>query len=142
MNRYVLIDQGTSSPFARVVDIQSAEEQPMIIPPGISGYWTQIAIDTVVQVGWKAEYSVDAWIFSEPTYEDYAGLVLVQVRTKLGFASGWLNTHPVHFKVNLGVATPEDEAAWIAYQQYYIAVSDVKTQAGYPYTINWPVAPF
>lgn len=142
MNRYVLINYGTSSPFPRVVDIQDAEEQPMVIPPGIQANWNQVAIDTVVQEGWKAEYTESGWVFSEPTYQDYVDLVAVQVRTKLGLASGWLTINPVNFKVNLGVATPADQAAWLAYQQYHIAVSDVKTQADYPYTINWPVAPF
>ena len=25
---------------------------------------------------------------------------------------------------------------------YYVAVADVKNQADYPYTVNWPVVPF
>lgn len=142
MNRYVLIEYGTTSPFLRVADIQDAEEQPVDTPPGMQSFWSQIAIDTVVQVGWKAENSANGLVFSEPTHEEYVNLVAVQVRTKLGFASGWLTINPVNFKVNLGVATPAEQAAWLAYQQYHIAVSDVKTQANYPYTINWPVAPF
>jgi hypothetical protein len=142
MNRYVLINYSTTSPFSRVADIQDAEEQPMNPPPDMQSFWNLVAIDTVVQVGWRAENSENGWVFSELTYEDYVNLVAVQVRTKLGFATGWLTINPVNFKVNLGVATPAEQAAWLAYQQYHIAVSDVKTQADYPYTINWPVAPF
>jgi hypothetical protein len=33
---------------------------------------------------------------------------------------------------------PVDQAAWAAYRQ---ALRDVTTQTGFPWTINWPVAP-
>lgn len=142
MNRYVFIEMSTQTPFERVLQILEAEEFPESKPADVPGRWYEIAFDTVVHLGWKAEKPGDEWVFSEPSYQDYVDLNAITVRTRLGFAAAWLNANPVHYKVNLGIATPAEEAAWITYQQYYIAVCDVKLQADYPYTVNWPVAPF
>jgi hypothetical protein len=142
MKKYVFIEMSNIAAYSKAVMIQVSEDQPVINPPGIAGGWYGFAIDTVVQVGWKATYGANGWEFSEPTYQDHVDQVTLFVRQRLGVAAGWLDINPVNYKVNLGVATPEEEAAWLAYQQYYIAVSDVKKQAGYPYTIDWPVAPF
>jgi hypothetical protein len=142
MNRYVFIEMSNLYPFSRVAEIIESEEMPQTPPAGISGSWSAVAMDTMVQVGWKATYSATGWVYSELTYDDYANLVQTRIRQRIGVASGWLDLNPVQYKVNLGVATPEEEAAWIAYQQYYIAVTSVKSQPDYPFAIQWPVAPF
>jgi hypothetical protein len=142
MNRYVFIEMSNQYPFSRVAEIIESEETPLTPPQGISGSWYQVATDTIVQVGWKATYAATGWVYSEPTYQDYADLVLTRIRQRIGAASSWLDLNPVHYKVNLGVATPEEQATWTSYQQYYIAVTAVKNQPDYPFTIEWPVAPF
>ncbi|AZE40611.1 hypothetical protein C4K05_1252 [Pseudomonas chlororaphis subsp. aureofaciens] len=48
----------------------------------------------------------------------------------------------MQYKLDLGVTTLADEALLLAYKQYYIAVSEVKNQSGYPHSVNWPAAPF
>ncbi|ANI62172.1 hypothetical protein PGR6_45990 [Pseudomonas sp. GR 6-02] len=64
------------------------------------------------------------------------------MQKRLDEAARWLMFNPLQYKVDLGVATPADEAVLLAYKQYVIAVSEVKNQPGYPSTINWPAAPF
>jgi hypothetical protein len=142
MNRYVFIEMSNQYPFSRVAEIVESEDMPQTSPPGISGSWYKVENDTTVQVGWKATYEAIGWSYSELAYQDHVDLVSLRMRQKLGAATGWLDLNPVQYKVNLGSATPEEAAAWIVYQQYYVAVADVKNQADYPYTVNWPVVPF
>lgn len=142
MKRYVFIEMSNQYPFSRVAEIVEAEDMPLTNPAGISGSWSALAAGTAVQVGWKASYSATGWVYSELTYQDYADLVALRVQQRLGVAQGWLNLNPVQYKVSLGTATAEEVADWLAYQQYYVAVADAKKQADYPYTIDWPVAPF
>jgi hypothetical protein len=54
----------------------------------------------------------------------------------------WLVSNPLQYKKDLEIATPAEEAALLSYKQYFIALSEVKDQSGYPAAINWPVAPF
>ena len=53
-----------------------------------------------------------------------------------------LTYNPFDYKKDLGIATPDEEAALLAFKQYVIAVCDYKNQPGYPYTIIWPTVPF
>ncbi|MHC5131753.1 tail fiber assembly protein [Pseudomonas glycinis] len=142
MNRYAFIEMSNQYPFSRVAEIVESEDTPLTGPVGIPGAWYALAAETVVQVGWKATYSASGWIYSELTYQDHADLVSQRIQQRLGVAQGWLNLNPLQYKVNLEIATPEEETQWLAYQQYYVAVADVRKQADYPYTIVWPVVPF
>lgn len=141
MIRYVLIEMNNLNPFPKVLQFVDAEQMPMI-PPGVSGNWVETSVDTPVQVGWKAEYTVNGWTFSEPTYQDQVDIVSNRIYFLVGTAEGWLKINPLQYKLDLGTATPEEEATLLAYKQYYVAVCDVKKQSGYPYAVTWPVAPF
>ncbi|RIJ11815.1 phage tail protein [Pseudomonas sp. 91RF] len=141
MIRYVLIETNNLIPFAKVLQFVDAEQMPSI-PPGASGFWVETSVDTPIQIGWKAEYTVNGWVFSEPTYQDQVDIVANRVRFLLGAAEGWLMLNPLQYKLDMGIATPEEQASLLAYKQYYVAVCEVKTQSGYPYTVTWPVAPF
>jgi len=141
MNRYVFID-AYSPPFTRAVQIVDAEESPQFTPPGPSGYWVQVSIDTPVQVGWKGNYVGNGWVFTELTYEDNVAVLDIRVRQLLTQAANWLTINPLQYKLDLGVASSSETELLLAYKQYCVAISDIKDQTGYPYTINWPVAPF
>ncbi|AZV25583.1 phage tail protein [Pseudomonas syringae] len=141
MNRYVFVD-AYSTPFTRAVQIVDAEEFPQFTPPGPSGYWIELPIDTPVQVGWKGNYTGNGWVFTELTYQDNVDVLVIQVRQRLTQAASWLTVNPLQYKLDLGVASTSETELLLAYKQYCVAVSEIKKQSGYPYTINWPVAPF
>jgi hypothetical protein len=44
-------------------------------------------------------------------------------------------------KVELGLATPAEEAALLAYKQFFIEMSQVNKQPGYPLNVIWPEVP-
>ncbi|AIS14658.1 Caudovirales tail fiber assembly protein [Pseudomonas chlororaphis subsp. aurantiaca] len=142
MNRYAFIRINYSKPFPKVLQILESEEMPTTYPEGASGIWVDVTGNTTVQVGWKALNLTGEWIFSEPTYQDYVDEITRHMESLLSEAVSWLRLNPLQYKVDLGVATPADEALLLAYKQYYIAVSEVKNQSGYPHSVNWPAAPF
>jgi hypothetical protein len=139
MNRYALVRTSYSKPFNKVMQIVDADEAPMTG----DGMWVDITGNTAVQVGWKATTTnyVD-WVFSQPTYQEFEKDVAQDALELLTAASKWLLVHPLQYKADLGVATPEDQALLLAYKQYCIDLGDLSKQSGYPYTLNWPVAPF
>ncbi|MBS4086729.1 tail fiber assembly protein [Pseudomonas rustica] len=141
MNRYIFID-AYSPPFPRAVQIVDAEESPQFTPPGPSGYWIEVSIDTPVQVGWKGDYVGNGWVFTELTYQDNVVVLDIRVRQLLTQAASWLTVNPLQYKLDLGVASTSETELLLGYKQYCIAVSEIKNQPSYPYTINWPVAPF
>lgn len=48
---------------------------------------------------------------------------------------------PLQDAVDLGEATPEEEAQLLAWKRYRVALNRVPQQAGYPGTIDWPPEP-
>nr|WP_315446056.1 tail fiber assembly protein [uncultured Pseudomonas sp.] len=139
MNRYVLIELVYKQSYSAVVlQVVDAEEFP-----SVPGNWMNVPQDTAVQVGWVAQFTgAFQWVFTEPAYEDYVRLATARMQQGFDEAAQWLTFNPLQYKVDIGVATPADEAALLAYKQYVVAVSEVKNQPGYPLTINWPVVPF
>jgi len=139
MNRYALVKTDYSKPFNKVTQIVDAE----VAPTDGDGLWVEITANTAVQVGWKATTTnyVD-WVFSEPTVQDLEKDVAQTALELLTAASKWLLVHPLQYKVDLSVATPEDQTQLLAYKQYCIDLGDMSKQSGYPYTVTWPLAPF
>lgn len=56
-------------------------------------------------------------------------------------ASAGLSVAPLQDAVDLGTATATDTANLKLWKEYRVAVSRVSTQAGFPTTIDWPIAP-
>ncbi|PTT00741.1 phage tail protein [Pseudomonas sp. HMWF006] len=108
-----------------------------------NGFWVDITANPAVQVGWKGTTTnyVD-WEFSEPTSQEMEKDVAQEALELLSAAGQWLMLNSLHYKVDLGVATPEEQALLLAYKQYCVGLSDMNKQSGYPSTVNWPVAPF
>ncbi|HGM5550000.1 TPA: tail fiber assembly protein [Pseudomonas putida] len=139
MNRYVFISLSTFKVY-RVLDTD--EGMPTSPPDGVWGQWVDATGNTEVVVGWNARIVNNQWELHAPTYEEVAAEVKVLAIERLSDARGWLSINPLDYKKDLGIATPEEEAALLAYKQYVVAVCDFKNQPGYPYTIIWPTVPF
>lgn len=43
--------------------------------------------------------------------------------------------------VEMGDASPDEEAAYLAWREYRVLLLRVPKQPGYPGTVDWPVAP-
>jgi len=146
MNRYVLVGRVYKSGYQVALQIlESDEPMPTTLPVGIAdAEWYDITGDTTAHVGWKVFFKLeeDGLLFVEPTHEEHLAINAARMQERFDVAALWLTFNPLQYKLDLGVATPADEAALLAYKQYFVAVSEVKKQPGYPATINWPVAPF
>lgn len=142
MNRYVLIEPVYQQVFTVIKQVLDTEDVNLPLPPEGGGFWIDITGNTTAQVGWFARFMTFEWVITEPTYEDYVTLTTSRMQERFDKSAHWLTFNPLQYKVDIGVATPADEAALLAYKQYFVAVSEVKSQPGYPSTINWPVAPF
>ncbi|MFJ2389894.1 tail fiber assembly protein [Pseudomonas koreensis] len=147
MNRYVYIGYRYTTSFPVVIQILDTEQGLPTTPvEGVSGTWIDATGNTTVQVGWKAVESWDngfsVFNFVELTYEDYLVIAPVRIRMQQEDAIQWLVSNPLQYKKDLEIATPAEEAALLSYKQYFIALSEIKSQSGYPAAINWPVAPF
>ncbi|MEJ6816901.1 tail fiber assembly protein [Pseudomonas sp. LF-5] len=146
MNRYAFVRFNYSKPFNKVLVIVDAVEKPTAMPVEAklsNGFWVDITANPAVQVGWKGTTTnyVD-WEFSEPTSQEMEKDVAQEALELLSAAAQWLMLNSLHYKVDLGVATPEEQALLLAYKQYCVGLSDMNKQSGYPSTVNWPVAPF
>ncbi|WP_367083369.1 tail fiber assembly protein [Pseudomonas sp. HOU2] len=140
MNRYAYVRYDYAKPFKKIMQIVEAEEIPEYLS---GGGWVDITANPAVQVGWKAEtINYVDWVFSEPTYQEREKDVAQDALELLTAASKWLLVHPLQYKADLGVATPDDQALLLAYKQYCVELGDMSKQSGYPYTVNWPLAPF
>ncbi|MFJ2389893.1 MULTISPECIES: tail fiber assembly protein [Pseudomonas] len=143
MSRFAFVQYYYSDVVHKVLEIVEADEKPTYYPNGVNGHWVDITNNTAVQVGWKAStVNFVDWVFSELTYQDHADEATAKKLELLSAAVNWLKLNPLQYSIDLGVATPEEEALLLAYKQFYVGVARVEKQSGYPYTINWPVAPF
>jgi len=64
----------------------------------------------------------------------------LQMRDQL-LARAALRIAPLQDAVDLGEATPAEEAALTAWKQYRVKLNRVTLQAGFPANVDWPVEP-
>ncbi|VVM50818.1 tail fiber assembly protein [Pseudomonas fluorescens] len=140
MNRYALIETVYQQNYYVVTQLVDADDFPPF-PENGGGSWIDTA-GLAVQVGWLAQFQTFQWVFTEPDYEAYVRLATARMSERFDKAIHWLTFNPLQYKKDIGTATPDDEAALLSYKQYFVAVSEVKNQSGYPSIINWPIAPF
>ncbi|WP_367256055.1 tail fiber assembly protein [Pseudomonas sp. stari2] len=142
MNRYVLLES-TGTNFSIVTQVIDTESYTApAVPNGSKGFWLWVPENTIVQVGWIARNGATGTTFTAPTDEDKVVIVVSRTRMLLLAALDWLPHHTLQYRVDIGVATPAEQASLLAFKQYVIALDEVKNQTGYPTEINWPVAPF
>lgn len=111
---------------------------------------------------WDGYGDVPAWLTTEPRpsalhnwvdgtwYADPAALAQKEyddakalVDAKVASESAHANTKiaPLQDAVDLGIATEQETADYNAWRGYRVYISRVPTQAGYPLSVDWPVAP-
>lgn len=124
----------------KVTQLMEASSPPFSMPPVFE--YVDVTGNTEIKVGWNATYSYPLWVFTKPTDEQLRTEAQGRVVQTLNDAVRWLLLNPLQYKVDIGVASTAEEAQLLAYKQYCVSVSEVDKQAGYPETINWPVAPW
>jgi hypothetical protein len=134
MNLYVLVE------YHRVTQLKESEVAPDA-PASPSSSWVDVTGNTEIRIGWGATFN-EVWTFTPPSDEDLRNAAEQQKWQLLNVAAGWLQLNSLQFKVDVAVATPQEQALLVAHKNYCIAVSDIDKQAGYPVTIDWPVVPY
>ncbi|MBC3208834.1 tail fiber assembly protein [Pseudomonas sp. SWRI111] len=134
MNLYALVE------YNRVVQLKESEVMPEA-PASPTSIWVDVTGSTDMRVGWGATFN-GIWTFSAPTDEELRNEAEQQKWQLLNVAAHWLLMNSLQFKVDLAVASAEEQARLLAHKQYCIALSDVDKQSGYPTNIMWPVAPY
>ncbi|WP_191485383.1 tail fiber assembly protein [Pseudomonas sp. FEN] len=102
------------------------------------GLWVAVSEDDWVDYGFDAVNTDGVWTFSGMPAKTEAGF---GKQTRLDKAYGQLSRTALQYKVELGLATPADQAFLLAQKQYIVALSEINKQPGFPATINWPLAP-
>ncbi|EJN36165.1 tail fiber assembly protein [Pseudomonas sp. GM80] len=134
MNLYALVE------YNRVVQLKDGDVSPDA-PASPSSTWVDVTGNSEIRVGWKATFNV-VWTFTPPSDEDLRNEAEQQKWQLLNTAANWLLMNSLPFKVDVGIATPEEQALLLAFKHYSIALSDIDKQSGYPINIVWPVAPY
>lgn len=135
MSLYAKIEAG------KITQLLDSEEEK---PADFNPFYQWVDVTDVADIGldYRATFMNGIWTFTKPTEADIRNEADLQKNQLLNNAVFWLLNNPVHYKVDIGLATPAEEALCLAYKQYFVAVSEVINQPDYPYTVNWPVAPF
>lgn len=74
-----------------------------------------------------------------PTAEELAASAHVKRCGHLRDAA--IRIAPLQDAVDLAIATPEEEAALLAWKQFRIDLNRIEQQSGFPQSIDWPVPP-
>ncbi|KJZ38045.1 MULTISPECIES: tail fiber assembly protein [Pseudomonas] len=135
MSLYAKIEFGMVSQLLETDQGQPADSFPWF-------QWVDVTGVTDIGLSYRVLYMNGVWTFTKPTEQELRNDADAQKMKMLNEAVTWLLSNPLHYKVDIGSATPTDQALLLAYKQYFVAVSEVINQPDYPYTINWPVAPF
>lgn len=139
MNRYILMT--TAYSYNLVLDVVDTDG-PMPEVPADEPYssWQDYTGNTTAEPGMKMVWN-GLPSFVPTTATEREAMNQGRIQTRLQEAQSWLMFNPVQYKSDLGTASPAEEAALLAYKQYFVAVAEVKNQTTFP-KLNWPVAPF
>lgn len=140
MNRYALtLTASGYTVVLQVLDIEGeAPARPAAEP---SSVWRNITGNDAVQPGMKMQWGPAGEEYFEITAAEQELFTSGRMQQRFDEAARWLDFNPLQYKLDLGVGTPADEAALVAFKQYFVALSEVKNNAVFPQII-WPVAPF
>ena len=140
MNRYALTT--TVMGYTVILQIVDTEGAAPAVPANEPyAAWRDITGNDTAQSGMKITWGPagDEYVAATPLEQQL--ITTGRMQQRFDAAERWLMFNPLQYKSDLGIATPADESALIAYKQYFVAVSQVTEQNTFP-TINWPVAPF
>ncbi|EJM13056.1 Caudovirales tail fiber assembly protein [Pseudomonas sp. GM18] len=134
MKRYARIENKL------VTDLVETDEELISQSPFVV-IWADVTNITEVAIGWVATFFNGGWTYAPMTDEELRNRAKEKKATLLHAAFDTQLMSALQFKVDAGVATPEEQAAFLANRQFCIEVSNIEKQPGYPGTINWPVMP-
>ena len=107
--------------------------------------WVDVSALPKIDYSWNAVNTDGAWTFSDSDPWGQPSWLSIQLRSerapRLDRANATLASTALPYKVELGLATPADEAGLLAYKQFFIDMSNVNKQPGYPLTVTWPELP-
>ncbi|AWA38155.1 tail fiber assembly protein [Pseudomonas glycinae] len=139
MNRYVLTIYAN---YIIVLQVLDTDGPLPAIPLGEpDAAWRDVTGDTTAQPGMRMDYGPYGVTFSAIPVSEHEWINNARMQQRFDAAERWLRFNPLQYRLDLGIASPADEAALVAYKQYVVAVSEVKNQSVFP-VLDWPVAPF
>jgi hypothetical protein len=98
-----------------------------------------------IDYSWNAVNTDGVWTFTDSDMWHQPSSLAVKMRnermTRFDQVNFTLASSALVQKVELGLATPAEEAALLEYKQFFIAMSNVNKQPGYPLTVTWPEVP-
>jgi hypothetical protein len=110
-----------------------------------SQVWVDVTALPRIDYSWNAVNTDGVWTFTDSDMWGQPSPLSTQLRYArvrlLERVNGTLDTTALAYKVELGLGTPADVAALQAYKQFFIDLSNVHKQPGYPLDFTWPVAP-
>lgn len=107
--------------------------------------WVDVSALPKIDYSWNAVNNDGVWTFTDSDMWGQPSELSNHLRSarepRLARANASLVASALPYKVELGLATPADEAALLAYQQFFIDMSNVNKQPGYPLSVTWPEVP-
>lgn len=107
--------------------------------------WVDVSALTKIDYSWNAVNTDGVWTFTDSDMWGQPSSLAMQMRSertnRFDKVSTTLTSSALVQKVELGLATPAEEAALLAYKQFFIAMSEVNKQPGYPLSVAWPQIP-
>ncbi|MFD2882857.1 tail fiber assembly protein [Pseudomonas lini] len=107
--------------------------------------WVDVTALPKIDYSWNAVNTNGVWTFTDSDPWGQQSALAIQLRSarmpRIERANATLASTALAYKVELGLATPADEAGLLAYKQFFIDMSNVNKQPGYPLTVTWPEVP-
>ncbi|MBZ9780503.1 tail fiber assembly protein [Pseudomonas sp. REP124] len=135
--------------YARVVDGQVDNifetSNPITEEFPTDQVWVDVTALPRIDYSWNAVNTDGVWTFTDSNPWAQPSELAWQMRMareqRYLKVNTTLDSTALQYKVDLGVATAADEAALLAYKQFFIDMSSVNKQPGYPLTVTWPEIP-
>jgi len=110
-----------------------------------SQVWVDVTALPKIDYSWNAVNTDGVWTFTDSDMWGQPSQLSNQLRYArarlVERANGSLDSSALAYKVDLGLGTPADVAALQAYKQFFVDLSNVNKQPGFPLTITWPELP-
>jgi hypothetical protein len=107
--------------------------------------WVDVSALPKIDYSWNAVNTDGVWTFTDSDMWGQPTLLAIRMRnervTRFDKVNFTLASSALVQKVELGLATPAEEAALLAYKQFFIEMSQVNKQPGYPLSVIWPEVP-
>ncbi|PNA05742.1 MULTISPECIES: tail fiber assembly protein [unclassified Pseudomonas] len=110
-----------------------------------SQVWVDVTALPKIDYSWNAVNTDGVWTFTDSDMWGQPSQLSMQLRAersrRFDRVNATLLATALEQKVELGLATPADIAGLQAYKQFFVDMSNVNKQLGYPLAITWPEVP-